>query len=118
MLLNVFFPFLSRRFLQVLDFIDFIDDFVKPEFERVPGVAASGIFGGREREMRVVVDPAKLAARQVTMGQIAAALDRIEATENSLRAFAHLDEADFQKVQLDDELRTVISLLPRLHHAK
>jgi len=55
---------------------DFIDDFVKPEFERVPGVAASNIFGGREREMRVVVDPAKLAARQVTMSQIALALDR------------------------------------------
>lgn len=43
---------------------------------------------------------------------ITEALDRIEATENSLRAFAHLDEADFQKVRLDEELRIVISLLP------
>ena len=39
------------------------DDYVKPEFERVPGVAASNVYGGREREMQVIVDPARLAAR-------------------------------------------------------
>ena len=55
---------------------DFADDFIKPEFERVPGVAASNIYGGRETEMHVIVDPAKLAARQVTLNQVAAALDR------------------------------------------
>ncbi len=55
---------------------DFADDFIKPEFERVPGVAVSNIFGGRPKEMHVVVDPAKLAARQVTMNQLGAALDR------------------------------------------
>jgi len=55
---------------------DFVDDFIKPEFERVPGVAASNFFGGREREMQVIVDPAKLATRQVTIGQVASALDR------------------------------------------
>jgi HAE1 family hydrophobic/amphiphilic exporter-1 len=55
---------------------DFCDDFLKPAFERVPGVATSNIFGGREREMQVFVDPARLAARQVTLGEMAAALDR------------------------------------------
>jgi HAE1 family hydrophobic/amphiphilic exporter-1 len=55
---------------------DFIEDFVKPAFERVPGAAASNIYGGREREMQVIVDPARLAARQVTLAQMAAALDR------------------------------------------
>ena len=55
---------------------DFVDDFIKPEFERVPGLAQANIFGGREREMHVVVDPAKLAARQVTLNQLGAALDR------------------------------------------
>lgn len=52
------------------------DEFLKPAFERVPGVANANIFGGREREMHVIVDPAKLAARQVTVGEMAAALDR------------------------------------------
>ncbi len=55
---------------------NFADDFIKPAFERVPGIAAAGIFGGREQEMQVIVDPARLAARQVTLGQMAAALDR------------------------------------------
>ena len=55
---------------------DFVDDFVKPEFERVPGVAVANIFGGREREMHVIVDPAKLAARRVTLNQLGTALER------------------------------------------
>lgn len=55
---------------------DFADDFIKPEFERVPGVAVSNIFGGRPKEMHVVVDPARLAARQVTMNQLGLALER------------------------------------------
>ncbi len=55
---------------------DFVDDFIKPEFERVPGVAVANIFGGREREMHVIVDPAKLAARRVTLSQLGAALER------------------------------------------
>ena len=55
---------------------DFVDDIVKPEFERVPGVASSNIFGGRERELQVIVDPALLAARQITLNQLGAALDR------------------------------------------
>lgn len=44
-------------------FLNFVEDFVKPEFERVPGVGAVNIFAGREQEMHVIVDPAALAAR-------------------------------------------------------
>lgn len=55
---------------------NFIDDRVKPELERVPGVAQSNVFGGREREMQVIFDPAELAARGVTLTEMAAALDR------------------------------------------
>ncbi len=55
---------------------DFVDDFIKPEIERVPGVGGSNIFGGREHEMQVIVDPAKIAAREVTINQLAAALER------------------------------------------
>ena len=54
---------------------DFADDELKPEFERVEGVAAVNIYGGREREMQVVVDPAELAAREITLNELAAALD-------------------------------------------
>ncbi len=55
---------------------DFADDVIKPAFERVPGVANSNVYGGREREMQVVFDPAELAARQVSLNELRAALDR------------------------------------------
>ncbi len=56
--------------------LDFAEDFIKPEFERVPGVAASSIYGGREHEMHVVADPVKLAAHAVTVNELAAAVER------------------------------------------
>jgi HAE1 family hydrophobic/amphiphilic exporter-1 len=55
---------------------DFVDDHIVPELERVPGVASVNIFGGREREIQVIVDPAKLALRQVTITELAEAIER------------------------------------------
>jgi HAE1 family hydrophobic/amphiphilic exporter-1 len=55
---------------------DFVEDFIKPEIERVPGMATSNIYGGQYTEMHVIVDPARLAARRVTLNQLAAALER------------------------------------------
>ncbi len=55
---------------------NFAEDFIKPEFERVSGVAASNMFGGREQEMHAVFDPAGLAAHRVTLTDLAAALDK------------------------------------------
>jgi HAE1 family hydrophobic/amphiphilic exporter-1 len=53
---------------------DFATDRVKPKLERVAGVAEVNVLGGRERELQVRVDPAALAARGVTISQLAAAL--------------------------------------------
>jgi hydrophobic/amphiphilic exporter-1 (mainly G- bacteria), HAE1 family len=55
---------------------DFAEDFIKPRFERVPGVGSSNVFGGREREMQVIFNPNSLAARGITLQQIAQAIDR------------------------------------------
>ena len=54
---------------------DFAEDVIKARFERVPGVAASNVYGGREREVQVMVDPAKLATRSLTIMDLARALD-------------------------------------------
>ena len=54
---------------------DFAEDVIKARFERIPGVAASNVYGGREREVQVLVDPHKLAARSLTLPQLALALD-------------------------------------------
>ncbi|NIT14223.1 MAG: AcrB/AcrD/AcrF family protein, partial [Candidatus Dadabacteria bacterium] len=54
---------------------DFAEDFIKPRFERVPGVGSSNVFGGREREMQIIFDPNSLAARGITLLDMARAID-------------------------------------------
>jgi HAE1 family hydrophobic/amphiphilic exporter-1 len=54
----------------------FFEEYVQPELERVPGVAQVGSFGGREQEVRVIVDPAALAQRAITVTEVLAALER------------------------------------------
>jgi HAE1 family hydrophobic/amphiphilic exporter-1 len=55
---------------------DFAEDVIKARFERVQGVATSNVYGGQERELRVTVDPAKLATRALTIMDVARALDQ------------------------------------------
>ncbi len=55
---------------------DFAEDVIQARFERIPGVAASNVYGGRERELRVLVDPMKLATRSLTVQDLAQALDQ------------------------------------------
>ncbi len=55
---------------------DFAEDVIQARFERIPGVAASGVYGGRKRELRVLLDPMKLAMRSLTIQELAQALDR------------------------------------------
>jgi HAE1 family hydrophobic/amphiphilic exporter-1 len=74
--------------LDVSELFDYVDDQVKPRLERVQGVAQSNIYGGRTREMQVIVDPDKLAVRKLTMSQVAAAL----AAENRNYSAGDFDE--------------------------
>lgn len=48
----------------------FMDNVVEARFERVAGVADAYVYGGREEELQVVVDPQKLAARGLTVADI------------------------------------------------
>ena len=52
----------------------FAEDTIEARFERVDGVANSNVLGGRERELQVIVDPQRLAARGLTMGDLRQAL--------------------------------------------
>ncbi len=68
---------LSAEFPDLNDYVEgknsparmrkFAEDNVKARFERVPGIANSNVLGGQEEEVRVVVNPARLAAYQVTL---------------------------------------------------
>jgi HAE1 family hydrophobic/amphiphilic exporter-1 len=54
---------------------DFLDNTVKPYLERIPGISAINVYGGQEREMKVVVDTEALASRKVTVPELLRALD-------------------------------------------
>jgi multidrug efflux pump subunit AcrB len=53
---------------------DFIDDNVRPRMERVEGVSRINIGGGADRQLRILVDPAALAERGITLDAIRDAL--------------------------------------------
>ncbi len=60
----------------VYDYLDFFEDNVATELERVAGVAQVTFGGGSSREVKVYVDPARLAARQLTMADVRRAIAR------------------------------------------
>lgn len=52
----------------------FAEDHIEAALERVNGVASANVFGGREEELQVVVDPQLLAARGITIMDLRRAL--------------------------------------------
>ncbi|HUQ03384.1 MAG TPA: efflux RND transporter permease subunit [Kofleriaceae bacterium] len=50
------------------------EDVVKERIQRIPGVGAVDVIGGREREIHVEVDPGRLEARGLTPADVAMAL--------------------------------------------
>jgi heavy metal efflux system protein len=62
---------------------------IKPQMRSVPGVAEVNTWGGDERQVQVVVDPARLEARGLTLGQL---IDALEAN-NANAGGGTLDQA-------------------------
>ena len=56
------------------DLTELADETLKDRIQRIPGVGNVDIVGGREREIHVEIDPAKLAARGLAAGDVAMAL--------------------------------------------
>ena len=55
---------------RIREYRSFFENEVRPILERVEGVGSLFVFGGSERRLEVVVDPQKLAQRQITLGQV------------------------------------------------
>ena len=55
-------------------FRSFVEDNVQPRLERIPGIAKINVYGGQEEEMQAVFDEGAVAARKVTIQEIARAL--------------------------------------------
>ncbi len=52
------------------------ENIITARFERIPGVAQSNVFGGWERELQVIVDADAMAARDLTIADLARIIDR------------------------------------------
>ncbi len=59
---------------------DIADDELRTRFQSVPGVASISVSGGREREVQVFLDPAKLAAFGIPLSDVQRALQENNAT--------------------------------------
>lgn len=82
---------------------DFAEDVIRDRLERVPGVAGLNIYGGSERELRVIVDPERMAAYRLTVTEILSVLRAANAAstagdvEEGKRRYVVRTEGDFEK---------------------
>ena len=67
----------------VAEFHDYADRYVKPELERIPGVAEINVMGGREHQVHVRFDPVVLARHGISIGQLKSALQLDNVNESA-----------------------------------
>ena len=67
---------------------DFVDEHVQPRLERISGIAAANIHGGKKRELQVIVNIDALAARNITFKELIHALN----VENKTISAGDFDE--------------------------
>ena len=88
----------------VFTYGDYVEDVVQDRLERVDGVALVNVYGGDEQELRIVVDPRKMALYRLTVTDVAAAL---RGTNISISA-GNVDEGKRRyTVRTESELNTV-----------
>ena len=76
-------PLPDRDDLDIERYRDYAEEVVKTALERVPGVSRSNIYGGYDRQLQVIVDPQAMAARQITVQDLAQALTRENANTSA-----------------------------------
>lgn len=60
----------NPRNLDMIPLQDFIKDHVAARMETVPGVSEISVYGGAERQIQILLDPAQLAERNLTVAQV------------------------------------------------
>ncbi|MDE0780375.1 MAG: efflux RND transporter permease subunit, partial [Alphaproteobacteria bacterium] len=83
---------------------DFLEDVVQERIERIPGISGVNIFGETEREMRVIVDPERLAQFRLTVEDVVSRLREENASisggdvDEGKRRYIVRTEGDFKDV--------------------
>ena len=78
---------------------------IEPLLEGIPGVASASLNGGRQRQINVVVDPARAQARGVTSTDVASAV----AQSNALLAVGRVHLAEVRRQRLHQRRRPAAS---------
>lgn len=60
----------NPRHLDMIPMQDFIRDHVASRMETVPGVSEVNVYGGAERQIQILLDPARLAERNLSVAQV------------------------------------------------
>ena len=90
---------------------DFMEDVVQERLERVEGVAATNLYGGGEREMRIVIDPDLMALYGLTVENVVTSLRAANASvsagdvEEGKRRYVVRAEGEFETI---DHVRRVV----------
>ncbi len=84
-------------------FGDFATDVVKERMERVAGIGRVDVYGGGDREMRIVVDPVKMARYGLTVPQV---VDRLRAANASITGGDVEEGKRRYIVRTDNEFKT------------
>lgn len=97
---------------QLDDLVQYVEDELEPELKRIDGVGSIDVIGGRDREIHIWLDPARLGATGLTIDDVAQVLGaqnieipggRIDdgEVEMSLRASAAVESPeDFAEIAL------------------
>jgi len=64
----------NPRNLDMVPMQDYIRDHVASRMETVPGVSEISVYGGAERQIQILIDPARLAERNLTVNQVRQAI--------------------------------------------
>ena len=64
----------NPRGLDMVPMQDFIEDNVATRMESIPGVSQVNVYGGAERQIQILVDPARLAERNLSITQVRRAI--------------------------------------------
>ncbi len=90
----------------------FFEDEVRQYIERVPGVGSLFVFGGREKQLEVVMDPVKLGRYEITIGDL---MSRISSANTNISAgVLGMDKKDYrirtvsQYESVEDPLKVVL----------
>ncbi|PPR18836.1 MAG: Efflux pump membrane transporter BepE [Alphaproteobacteria bacterium MarineAlpha9_Bin7] len=90
---------------------DFAENVIQDRLERVTGVSRTNVYGGSENEMRIIVDPDKLARYRLTVPDLVSALRRANASisagdiEEGKRRYIVRTEGELQTVS---QIRNVV----------